>query len=192
MSSGTSEEPGQGEAMHRFPYAGGLLDNLRLMMMTNTASTHIVDAPNLASLATPAQVVPDGSVNGRAERLSARSAQEKRADEPTSPADEKIRVVSILLTEDKNTTAIERLLVDVIAQEVPLVGALEKAKLELAARLLPNIDNPRAALKVAQVLKEVVVTSNAITKRVEHLLGSLATLRSQRRLLEQHRGSNGK
>lgn len=142
-------------------------------------------APSLARLAAPAQVVKEVPNPPTAE------APERESEK--SSADEKTRLTRLLLGgDDQHATAIERLLVDVVAQEVPLVGVLEKAKLELAQRLLPNINNPKGALQVAKVLREVVVTSNAITKRVEHLLGSLATLRSQRRLLEQHRGPHDK
>ena len=142
--------------------------------------------PPLARFAVPARVVTQGSSTPPVEK------QETDTEQVSAEEEKKREVAAILLGEDKNTTAIERLLVDVIAQEMPLVSILEKAQLDLAKRLLPHMDNPRATLQAAKVLREVVVTSNAITKRVEHLLGSLATLRSQRRMIEQHRGYNGK
>lgn len=140
--------------------------------------------PSLDELSSSAQVVEQQAQDPTSEK--------KKEISNDRTAQEKKRVSELLLAENRKSTSIERLLVEVIAQEMPLVAVLEKAKADVAARLLPNIDNPKAVLHVAKVLREIVATSNAVTKRVEHLLGSLATLRSQQRLLEQHRAFHEK
>jgi hypothetical protein len=97
---------------------------------------------------------------------------------------------NILAAAYPNATAEERILMDLIKDEGPVVMALQDAKLSLAIRLNQVLLDPRLARAVSGTLKEAVTISAVVTKRVQSALGALASLRAQRRFLELHRGDS--
>jgi hypothetical protein len=88
-----------------------------------------------------------------------------------------------------DASAPERLLLDMIAAELPVHSALVELEVQIAARLPHLMDNARHVRIMATALREVVVVSHAIGRRVENLLGSAVGLRAQRRLVDLHRSS---
>jgi hypothetical protein len=100
-------------------------------------------------------------------------------------------VVRLLLGDERRVTPIERVLADLIADELPLLVSLTRTKSHLAKQLLPSLEQPRRTLELAKLLKEVVGVSNTLSRRVENVLGTLNTIRVQQRLLGQQRGRDG-
>jgi hypothetical protein len=77
------------------------------------------------------------------------------------------------------------------AKAETLVAGVESAERQLADRLFVTLDDPRRALAIAKVLRELVGISTSLGKRVQHAACALATLRAQRRLLVAHGGRFG-
>jgi hypothetical protein len=82
----------------------------------------------------------------------------------------------------------ERILHRLVADQVAVAAALTEAQAQLAARVGLLLDDPKRLAAVSRVLKDVVVVTNAIAKRVEGALGVAANLRAQRRFLAHHGG----
>ncbi len=78
-----------------------------------------------------------------------------------------------------------------IAAEQPIIDELNMAKAQLTAKVLETLNDPRRALLVSKVLREVVASSTAISRRIENVATALASLRVQRQMLAQHRGPDG-
>lgn len=80
----------------------------------------------------------------------------------------------------------ERILYQLVADEVAIAAALLDLQAQLAARLGLLLDRPREMAAISKVLREVVAVSNAITRRVEGALGVASNIRAQRRFFEKH------
>jgi len=87
----------------------------------------------------------------------------------------------------------ERILHRLVADEVAVVSALLETQVQLAARLALVMDDHKRMVGVSKVLRDVVVATNALGKRIEGALGVAANLRAQRRFLANHgrRAGNG-
>lgn len=77
----------------------------------------------------------------------------------------------------------ERILYQLVADEVAVVSALLETQAQLAARLPFLIDDHKRMAGISKVLRDVVLVTNSISKRVEGALGVAANLRAQRRFL---------
>lgn len=84
----------------------------------------------------------------------------------------------------KKVESAEAVLIDLLEAEAPILAELQRAKLELVARLHVVMDDHRRAKLVAEVLERVATTAALISRRQEHVCCSLAAMRSQRRLVE--------
>jgi hypothetical protein len=80
----------------------------------------------------------------------------------------------------------ERILHRLVADEVAVASALLEAQSQLAARLTLLIDDHKRMAGISKVLRDVVLVTNSISKRVEGALGVAANLRAQRRFLANH------
>ena len=83
----------------------------------------------------------------------------------------------------------EELILDLAADEVALVDALHLAAARLAAITIEVMHDSKTVLMVTRALREVVTTKSALSRRVEALLSTAATLRAQRTFLERARMS---
>jgi hypothetical protein len=90
----------------------------------------------------------------------------------------------------ENATAPEKLLLDLVAAEVPLHMALVQTEVDLAARMQALlINNDIKGISVlAKALKNVSAVAGAVGRRIENTLASAVALKAQRRLLELHQG----
>jgi hypothetical protein len=86
----------------------------------------------------------------------------------------------------------EQVLESLIAGEVPIAMSLADSEGALAALLTRTLVDPKLALEVARVLREVVGLSGAVRRRIELCAGAVANLRAQRRFIEGHRGRHGR
>ncbi len=89
----------------------------------------------------------------------------------------------------QDASAPERLLIDLVAKELPVHAALVDAEVQLVARLPHLMDEARHVHVLARALREVTIVSHAVSRRIEGLLGTAVALRAQRRLVELHRSS---
>jgi hypothetical protein len=85
----------------------------------------------------------------------------------------------------------ERLLEELVANEVPIALQLQDVEGALATLLSRSITLPEVSLQALKVLRETVHVSNAVRRRIENSLGAAANLRAQRRFLATHRGRSG-
>lgn len=83
----------------------------------------------------------------------------------------------------------ERLLYQLVADEVAIVSALLETQAQLAARLLFFIDDHNRMGGISKVLRDVVLVTNSISKRVAGALGVAADFGAQRRFLANRRSS---
>jgi hypothetical protein len=81
----------------------------------------------------------------------------------------------------------EELLEQLLIGEVGIAHELQSLEAATMVLLTRALDNPRLALEVAKVAREVVGLSSAIRRRTEGSLGAIAGLRAQRVLLARHR-----
>ena len=81
----------------------------------------------------------------------------------------------------------EEMILDLAADEVALVDALHLAAARLAATTIEVMHDSKSVLVVTRALREVVTTKSALSRRVEALLSTAATLRAQRQFLERAR-----
>lgn len=87
----------------------------------------------------------------------------------------------------------ERLLHELVSEEIAIASALLEAEVQLSERLLLLIDNPKLLAHVTKALKDVVHLRNSVTRRIEGALGVASNLQAQRRLLARSkRRSNTK
>jgi hypothetical protein len=84
----------------------------------------------------------------------------------------------------------ERLLHELVSEEIAIVSALFEAEVQLSERLLFLIDNPRLLAHVTKALKDVVHLRNSVTRRIEGALGAASNLRAQRRFLARSKKSS--
>ena len=82
----------------------------------------------------------------------------------------------------------ERILHELAAEELGLVGALHEAEAALVAKIAAKLDDPRSAFVLAKVARELVALSSSLGRRVEGCLTAAASLRAQRHMLAGHRG----
>ncbi|MGK4008414.1 hypothetical protein WMF31_37730 [Sorangium sp. So ce1036] len=80
---------------------------------------------------------------------------------------------------------------ELVADEVTVVSALLETQSQLAARLPFFIDDHKRMVGISKVLREVVLVTNSISKRVEGALGVATNLRAQRRFLAKHGRRSG-
>lgn len=93
-----------------------------------------------------------------------------------------------------DASAPERLLLDMVATELPIHGTLVEAEAQLSARLEQLLlhDDIKSVSVLAKALRNVQIVSHAVGRRVETVLGTAVALRSQRRLVELHHGGTAK
>jgi len=84
----------------------------------------------------------------------------------------------------------EQILSEMISRGEPVLAGHTRLEALLLGRLLESIDD-RRSLTLAKVLREVTASHATLSKRRAHVLGTLATLRAQRQVLDLHRGSDG-
>lgn len=82
----------------------------------------------------------------------------------------------------------ERILHRLVADQLAITSALVEAQAQLAGRVRLLIDEPKHLFALIHVLKDVVHTTNAISRRIEGALGVAANLRAQRRFFANHGG----
>ena len=85
-----------------------------------------------------------------------------------------------LATLSPDAAADERLLLELAAEEVALVDALQLASGRLAGQLIEVLPDSKSLLMTSKALREVVATQCALTRRIEGVLGAASTLRGQR------------
>ena len=96
---------------------------------------------------------------------------------------------ALLLASAPCPSAAESILYDLASREIAVYVELSEAQEKLARDLSEAVTGEiRAALALSKVLREVTQISGAIGRRVEHILGTAASVRAQRRFLELHRG----
>lgn len=82
----------------------------------------------------------------------------------------------------------ERILHRLVADQLAITSALMEAQAQLAGRVRLLLDEPKHLFALIHVLKDVVHTTNAISRRIEGALGVAANLRAQRRFFANHGG----
>jgi hypothetical protein len=82
-----------------------------------------------------------------------------------------------------NAAADERVLTDLVVDELPLAFELRRLELELAARIGLALDDPGLLTALARAMREVTALSGSVTRRIQGSLGVAANLRAQRRLI---------
>jgi hypothetical protein len=82
-----------------------------------------------------------------------------------------------------NAAADERVLTDLVVDELPLAFELRRLELELAARIGLALDNPGLLTALARAMRELTALSGSVTRRIQGSLGVAANLRAQRRLI---------
>jgi hypothetical protein len=84
----------------------------------------------------------------------------------------------------------ERLLHELVSEEIAIASALLEAEGQLSERLLLLIDNPKLLVHITKALKDVVHLRNSVTRRIEGALGVASNLRAQRRFLARSKKSS--
>lgn len=82
----------------------------------------------------------------------------------------------------------EQILEELVATETPIAMALQDAEAALVALLHRTVTDPQLAVAVVKLLKETVLVSNAVRRRIENSLGAVANLRAQRDFLDRRGG----
>lgn len=77
----------------------------------------------------------------------------------------------------------ERILHELVAKQLPIALMLHDLEEQLVARMLTVMDDPQLVLSVAKILRETCVMSSAMSKRIQAILSTAASLRAQRRFL---------
>ena len=90
--------------------------------------------------------------------------------------------------EDEESGVGERLLLELVAGESALALELQDIEGALLGLIGKAIANPNVALAVTKTLREVVLVSNAVRRRMENSLGAAENLKAQRRFLRAQRG----
>lgn len=131
--------------------------------------------PPSFSTGTP-EPAPSAQAPSRARRLPidtelvSRGEQARRALDDVCPA----------------AAADERILHELVAKQLPIALMLHELEEQLVARMLTLMDNPQLVLAVAKILRETVTMSSAMSKRIQAILSTAASLRAQRRFLAVH------
>jgi hypothetical protein len=98
---------------------------------------------------------------------------------------------ALLLASAPRPSAAEVILYDLASREIAIYVELSEAQETLARELHQAVHGEvRGLVALGKVLREVTQVSGAISRRVEHLLGTATSLRAQRRFLELHRGAD--
>jgi len=87
-----------------------------------------------------------------------------------------------LSREHSQTTADERLIIDLVSNDAAIAELLGQVELQLAKRLLNLIDNVPLGTKLTKSLQSVGLCREGATRRVQSLLQTNAVLRGQRQL----------
>lgn len=90
------------------------------------------------------------------------------------------------LASPRHASSAEEVLERLLTAETPIIEQLHKAKALLAGKVLELIDDSRRCLLATKALREVVQTSNALSKRQQNLVVALTSLNAQRRFLRLH------
>ncbi len=86
--------------------------------------------------------------------------------------------------EHSQTTADERLIMDLVSNDAAICELLGQVELQLARRLLTLIDNVTLGLKLTKSLQTVGACREGAGRRVHTLLQAAAVLRGQRRVAQ--------
>lgn len=89
-----------------------------------------------------------------------------------------------LAADSPGATSGERMLLQLAATASLTAELIDDAALQLSERLKCVMDDPRLALHIAKLLREVVSLQGSASRRTGELLLAAATLRGQRNLLE--------
>lgn len=142
---------------------------------------------NLGSLLADLEDLIDAEVTlAPAPELNAEERPRPCAELSTTPGAE---IITQFRSQDAAASVEEQVLHLAISGEWNVHGALLDAKAKLTAKLLDSIDEPRVALLVARVMRDVVHLDSSLAKRIESMLLASASLRHQRRLLSLHAGN---
>jgi len=100
---------------------------------------------------------------------------------------------SLLDSFGQDVTAPERVLIDMVAAELPVHGTLVEAEAQLATRLETLLlnDDIKLVAVLARAMRQVSLVSHAVGRRVEQVLSTAVALKAQRRLTELHRKGTG-
>ena len=85
----------------------------------------------------------------------------------------------------------ERLLLELVAGEVPVILQLRDLEAATAALACRTMTNPELTPAVLKVARETTAWLTAVRKRAETTMGVIADLRAQRRFLAAHRTKRG-
>jgi hypothetical protein len=100
--------------------------------------------------------------------------------------------VLLLLKECADAPFAEQVLAQLAADEEPVRKRLHDLKNQVVTRLASSLDQPRHALVIAKLLRELVKLSATISHRQQETLVALVAVRTQRRMLAAYNGgSNG-
>lgn len=77
----------------------------------------------------------------------------------------------------------ERILHELVAKQLPVALMLHDLEEQLVARMQTLMDSPQLVLAVAKILRETVTMSSSMSKRIQAILSTAASLRAQRRFL---------
>lgn len=85
-----------------------------------------------------------------------------------------------------DAAADERILHELVAKQLPVALMLHDLEEQLAVRMLTLMDNPQLVLAVAKILRDTSTIASSMSKRIQAILSTAATLRAQRRFLALH------
>lgn len=80
----------------------------------------------------------------------------------------------------------ERILHELVAKQLPVALMLHDLEEQLAVRMLAMMDNPQLVLALAKILRDTSVIASSMSKRIQAILSTAASLRAQRRFLAIH------
>lgn len=89
-----------------------------------------------------------------------------------------------LLKDSPRSTAVETMLLRLIAHDVALAELLGRSELLIAQRTLAFVDNVKNCLALAKALKQVATCREVTTRRMQELMQAFGVVRGQRRLRE--------
>lgn len=85
-----------------------------------------------------------------------------------------------------DAAADERILHELVAKQLPVALMLHELEEQLAVRMLTIMDNPQLVLAVAKILRDTSMIASSMSKRIQAILSTAASLRAQRRFLGLH------
>jgi len=122
------------------------------------------------------------------EQTASLSPRRLRLD-PTHVAYARTARQALLESFGPDSSAPERLLLDLAAAELPIHCSLVEAEAQLAARLESMLlrDDVKSVATLARALRHVSLVTHAVSSRVQNVLATAVALKAQRRLVELHR-----